>query len=117
MGVTVRDLVAFVLARLDENEVNAQSSRGRWQRRVSNGVLDGQDRGDRLRAGARRIIELHQPLWPDEGEPSCRVCGDPQLDMLRAPWPCLTVLAIAEQFADHPGFDRSWTVAGQLRDA
>lgn len=67
-------------------------------------------------AAMRAIVELHEPIDGNvtaEGDPisACNICvnhgwlvgfGD------FTPYPCPTLLALAQLFVDHPGFDPSW---------
>jgi hypothetical protein len=72
------DLVEFLRARLDEDEVAA-----RVLREVE---------------AKRRILELHRPDDPDR--PECVTCG-PR-------WPCRTVEALTSAYADHPDYHEEW---------
>lgn len=57
-------------------------------------------------AAKRAILELHEPTGSDlfdDGIRWCRSCpsGDG--------WPCLTVRALTQSYADHPDYDPAWT--------
>jgi hypothetical protein len=122
----VADLLAYVEARLAENEAamrdlllpaaDASSGAPIAARIAPAEIGPGLPlRLSAVMAGLRAVLSLHFPVWPDEGEPLCHVCGDPDLEMARAPWPCSTLLVIAREFAEHPGFDGSWSAAAAVR--
>jgi hypothetical protein len=106
----VTDLTAFLFGRLHEEEAALRALLGA-DAVASPQALAGWPRPERMLAalaGTRRVLRLHRRLWPDEAGPHCLVCGDPALQLTRAPWPCQTVLEIAQQFVDDPEFDVSW---------
>lgn len=72
-------------------------------------------------AAKRAIVALHsEPIhdhirWADaadqaeaakSGDLWCRTCGS--VDDSPVPWPCRTVVALAQPYADRPGFDPAW---------
>ncbi len=70
-------------------------------------------------AAQRKIIELHlvfeyhqtKTAWREKRTYlHCGTCGDPQGWDQTPPvdWPCPTLLALLQPFADHPDFDPDW---------
>ena len=61
-------------------------------------------------AAKRVIVEMHRP-WggslPD-GTIDCQICGWRRFG-------CLTLLALAQPYADHPDFDPAWRLEGTDR--
>ena len=119
------DLVAFLRARLREDEATARAvlwdgsgNSLSWGLAASATVEVGNDEfntddrtvanhivnNDPARvlaeiAAKRRIFELHRPDSPDR--PECVTCG-PR-------WPCRTVEALAAPYADHPDYREEWS--------
>lgn len=62
----------------------------------------------------RRIIELHHPKEPDGcdawNDGRCIVCVKFHADMdcEQMAYPCPTIRALAQPYADHPDFDPEW---------
>lgn len=96
------DLIAFLAARLDEDEAVAQE--------VASAV------GYRSRAlreaGAKRaILGRHMPHQPAFGGLACNWCSDdvddrPQIAKER--WPCPDVRSVAAVYSGHPDYDEAW---------
>lgn len=51
-------------------------------------------------AAKRRIVELHSPDYPELSDPECWTC--------HGQWPCPTLLALAQPYADAPGWREEW---------
>lgn len=124
------DLVAFLAARLREDEAAAVAAAqaaegGQWNPTRPSEDLDyiayrthiaRHDPARVLREveSKRKILEHHSPqaqqIWRDQrvvGEqpPTCGWCSDREEDH---PWPCPDVLAIAAVWSDHPDYDPAW---------
>jgi hypothetical protein len=63
----------------------------------------------------RYLLRLHRPIWPDDDQPCCQVCGDPMLESSRAPWPCATLLALSQPFAYDRTLDPAWRLPSHYR--
>jgi hypothetical protein len=106
---TILDVVDYLTARWNEDETSLRQLIGE----LTGGPGWGADSTLPIRlvadlASKRHIVRLHRPLWPEEHEPLCQVCGDPMMDLARAPWPCATVMAMVQPFATYPDFDPGW---------
>jgi uncharacterized protein DUF6221 len=124
----VDDLIAFVRARLDEDEAAAKAwlplvrldGSGSWYDEVSESNLGPysieharlHDPARALRdvAAGRRILERHSPA---EGiavaGPCCTWCSDDTDTVsLNAPWPCPDVLDLLSRWDDHPDYRVEW---------
>jgi hypothetical protein len=108
--VSAKDLVAFLKARLDEDEAN-------WQREKAEGFgADTPWMVDRMLCeveAKRAILAEHGPGYPvtypePSGQPTCGVCHAGGWDYEAAAWPCLTVRILAAVYSDHPDYDESW---------
>jgi hypothetical protein len=124
------DLVAFLRARLDEDEAAAVAARDEWgsteqlyweQYELSGKLEDsgwwpppkGLDRHWQLTSpwrvlrevGAkRRIVEEHRNYGPDQWNPRyCVTCNDTGRGVA-----CLTLLALALPYSDHPEYRKEW---------
>jgi hypothetical protein len=113
------DLVAFLRARLDEDEAGARFMMDREARaQVPRTDWLGSPFGERVLReveAKRAILAEHQP------EP----WGEPHPELLRCPghgdessgywttWPCIEVRAIAAVWRDHPGYDPTWAPQGE----
>jgi hypothetical protein len=109
------DLIDYLHARLDEDEAFfrrlSDLARGTWPETAT----ESRVHPDQLLAevtAKRRLVRLHRPLWPDADEPRCFVCADPRYEMIRAPWPCVTLLSLAQPYQRRPGFHPSWRLPG-----
>lgn len=102
----MRDLIAFLRARLDEDERHVDAMDDFW--------LDTNDEftGDAVRRftdekrvladidAKRRILGLYQLDFNDEGEPVCLGgYGEAYWDVVRL---------LALPYSDHPDYDESW---------
>jgi len=130
------DLVAFLRARLDEDEAVARSSADAF-RFMQGGDYSGVwtcgqkshypevdqhiARWDPVRvlaevAAKRAVLDLHQLIQRDHmvfdpnDESAVRPIEIIPTDDCNAcdGWPCPTLLALAQPFADHPDFDPAW---------
>lgn len=118
------DLVAFLNARLDEDE--AMRDRMAEQYAAMGRLIEPENirlhslteftakRLLREVEAKRRILARHkreaQDIWRDqhvvgEGPPFCPWCSDREEAY---PWPCPDVRALAAVYADHPGYDPAW---------
>ena len=106
------DIVAFLRARLDEDEQYARSIPGMYEdagmtaEMDNQGGLSGPDRERRLLRDVeakRKIVELHLPerlgYFTDINCQQCRVHD-----------PCPTLRFLALPYADHPDYDEAWRV-------
>jgi hypothetical protein len=103
------DVVDYLMTRWDEDEASLRqliNQPPEWVGWAGDSNLPVRLVADL--AAKRHIVQLHQPLWPEDHDPLCRVCGDPMMDLARAPWPCATVLAMAQPFASYPDFHPGW---------
>jgi hypothetical protein len=66
-------------------------------------------------AAKRGVLLLHRPVWPDDEDPRCSSCGDGRFEEYRGPWPCRTLLTLAQPLAGRPGFESAWVLPA-LRD-
>jgi hypothetical protein len=54
----------------------------------------------------RRILGLHEPSqWGSDPAMTCGTCSE---GLGLVPWPCATVLALAQVYAGRPGFKDEW---------
>jgi Family of unknown function (DUF6221) len=120
----VSDLVAFLRARLDETERNAQDALALWPEThftIDPGSLvliafhRTHDPARVLREvqAKRAIFDLHSPSYPNtypepSGQPTCGVCHAGGWDWDPERWPCPTVRALAAVYRDHPDYDEAW---------
>jgi Family of unknown function (DUF6221) len=107
----VDDLAEFLAARLDESEVRLRAVNSAIE------VAPAWPSIDHLLAdleGKRAIMRMHRPLWPDDGDPLCGICGDPSMELLRGSWPCATLRVLVQPWADDPTFDPRWSLPGGL---
>lgn len=102
----MNDLVEFLHRRLNDDRAAIAGSLAQFN------MIEPFD-PERLRADIDakvRIIDLHQPMriHPDAMDPRqrCAECGDTRGRMRI--WPCPTLLAVAQVYADHPDFDPEW---------
>lgn len=129
------DLVAFLRARLDEDEAAARAaSAGPWVQQVGyiSGGPDGRvhvaqqaqawnadhiARHDPARVLAeidakRRIVDLHAPARPralPHREPGCLTCTTAQVwDTAAGEATCETLRLLALPYAGHPGYRETW---------
>jgi len=128
------DMIAFLRARLDEDEAAARAVAGHelfdgtgivvmhthasGTRSVTlpSHVARFAARWDPARvlaevAAKRAIIELHAPIPEDDlrlRAGSCTSCGDQGCCGHDEEYPCATLKAIAQPYADHPDFDPAW---------
>ena len=112
------DLIDFLQARLDEDEVAAKAVRPDQDYSDS----EHQDRWTPARALAevdakRRIIELHKPVQCANGPENTIVCAScgPVGESAEVWWhkgalwfPCETLQTLALPYADHPDYDDQW---------
>ncbi|WP_326565092.1 DUF6221 family protein [Amycolatopsis rhabdoformis] len=124
------DLIAFLRARLDEDERIAKTADpGPWHAdgggihkgHTTDEVVDyaGDNaehiaRHDPARvlaevAAKRLIIELHQP---DHKQRDCGTCMSRKIgyqeDWIEEEWPCKTLCLLALPYADHPDYREEW---------
>ena len=116
------DLIAFLRARLDEDERMAQAAKDvaaeRTHYRAS--VMTRADRELREVEAKRRIIELHEltvskdparfsaltgERLPDAYEVTCAVCGWADDDSTSG---CETLRLLALPYVDHPAYREEW---------
>jgi Family of unknown function (DUF6221) len=116
-------LVAFLRARLDEDEAAARAA-VHFDYGVKNWADDGDPvdvhiaRHDPARVlrevmAARAILDLHSPSYPvtypePSGQPTCGVCHAGGWDWEPEKWPCPTVRALVAVYSDHPDYDQGW---------
>lgn len=129
------DLVAFLRARLNEDERTARRAGDSFRQVGETGVIVATE-GDRAEECAsaywagvaehivrhdparvlreveakRGVLELHAPRERGDG---CVVCddGNDSCGCLSGPnwsYPCDTVKILALPYADHPGYDEGW---------
>jgi hypothetical protein len=134
-----RELVAFLRARLDEDEAVAQAAPpGPWAEDASHSVVDatgarviysvnggtlhptlavrahvlGNDPARVLRevAAKRGIVECHEPWVAANGDTICGRCGREHIDgRPGGHFPCQTLRLLALPYADHPEYRQEWT--------
>lgn len=111
-------LAEFLLARIAEDETLARSALtdevADWWAQDWAEVDDTSralvDRFDPHRvlavcAAHRRIVELHAPMGT--ARVVCAVCWNARF-VGHEDWPCPTLLALAQPYADHPDFREEW---------
>lgn len=113
------DLVAFLRARLDEDEQTEHLDRISAEDRAA--LLADFDVGESpeyalMEVGfgrwmaevqaKRAILDLHAPL-EDAGWVTCAECFDPHGTQCPE-YPCETVRHLMSVYADHPDYDESW---------
>jgi hypothetical protein len=114
------NIVAFLQARLDEEEVDHCSAKWSESKLHRSGCdtntdsypascdCDGPTLILALSASIRAIIERHRPAWAADW-PCCAVCHDGNWSNLDgASFPCDTVRLLAQVHAGHPDFDDAW---------
>lgn len=124
MGIT-----EFLTARYDAEDAIARRHAHRFtndQQRIWNGpgqypVMTGlalmQDvAAKRAIVALHPVYEYHQTANPWREKKTylhCDTCGDPQGWDQQEPvdWPCPTLLALAQPYAEHPDFDPAWRTA------
>jgi len=105
VGNAVSDLVAFLTARLDEDEKAAKSELARqWYASLPGKYESGTGPFDPARVlreveAKRRILELHGQ-WGSRFK-CVSLCDN-------AGYPCGTVRALAAVYAGHPDYDPEW---------
>lgn len=58
-------------------------------------------------AAKRKVIQLHAPDWTRwKDQPACSSCGE--VACCAEEWPCPTILALLQPYADLPDFDPAW---------
>jgi hypothetical protein len=115
-------LAEFLLARIAEDEDAARREPGRPMYGGGNFYVDA---GPNARALAeceakRRIIEIHAPYTyappAIETKSYCTKCHHDQGDW-NPPgmddWPCGTIFALAQPYADHPDFREEWRITDE----
>jgi Family of unknown function (DUF6221) len=125
----VTDLVAFLSARLDEDEAAAVKAREGPRSQFVEADADIEpllfDEAGEFSLPARVLREVeakrailteHSPgnpaLDPEQFErPTCGVCHAGGWDWDPENWPCPTVRAIAAVYRDHPDYDPAWVTA------
>lgn len=122
------DLVAFLKARLDEDEAAAKETA------ASSGLMPviftehsevPRKLGERMLAevtAKRAILELHTAGYPvtypkPSGQPTCGVCHAGGFDWEPENWPCATVRAIAAVYSGHADYDPAWAPDQQYQAA
>ncbi len=112
------DLVAFLRARLDEDEVSA-----RLQDEHQSGLthpFDPRNPCDPTRvtadvAAKRAVIDLHPHYWYTDEEPGFGMwlpeCGCHRDGLTGGHGWCPTLLALAQPFAAHSDFDPAWRIS------
>jgi hypothetical protein len=135
----MNDIVAFLRARLDEDEAAAKKATGEhWEfdgatviyghalEQVVDYVYDDNQehiaRHDPARVlreveAKRRIVDEHPvdtPWRPEFG--SCETCADEELggddgdSRFKKSFPCPTIRLLALPYSDHPDYDPAWKV-------
>lgn len=103
------DLIAFLAARLSEDEQQARAAKDIAAKRTHYraAVTVRADRELREAEGKRRILDLHTASEEAqlEGRSNtityCPICGN-------ITFPCPTLRAVTLAYADHPYYDESW---------
>jgi hypothetical protein len=121
----VSDLAAFLLARYAEEEKDAQVARKapRWVMESDLPDTWSPTRDHIIRysparvladiAAKRRVVELHREVWhthwADVRETACATCTRGPLESGDT-WPCPTLLALAQPYAEHPDWREEWVL-------
>lgn len=105
------DLVAFLRARLDEDEAAAKDVRYVWPTAFD--VTLNPARVLREAEAKRAILDEHSPAYPvtfpePSGQPACGVCHTGGWDWDPERWPCPTVRALAAVYSGHPDYRAEW---------
>lgn len=87
-------LTDFLLARVAEDEASLPSGFDCWYK---------PERYVAECAAKRAIVELHEDV-----RGSCMTCGAITAIGYKEDWPCDTIKALAQPYADHPDFDEAW---------
>jgi hypothetical protein len=110
VGDVVLLLSDYLAQRWDQDEADLR----RLVRRAPQGGEQGASQDPKRLlaeiAAKRGVLLLHRPVWPDEQDPRCASCGDGRFEEYRGPWPCLTLLTLAQPLAGHPGFEPAWVL-------
>jgi uncharacterized protein DUF6221 len=101
-GGTMNDLIAFLNARIDEDERYLKSNaRHLWTQRPLREV-----------AAKRVIVKRHQPgeagYGPLEDQLYCKAESSDEDLWYANPWPCSDVLALAAVYSDHADYRPEW---------
>jgi Family of unknown function (DUF6221) len=110
------DLIAFLNARLDEDEAAAMAATGTawaWEAtgdKDNSGAVghveDEDGRPLREVVAKRAILAHHAPIHPIGQWIGCQQCDGEQAQE----WPCPDVLAVAAVYSDHPDYRPEWAV-------
>ena len=111
-------LVAFLGARLDEDEANASNIHDVMSDKWCEGscICDSPARMHREVAAGRAILAEHGPANGGRDTDRCRVCtaithtGMGQTDARRFRAPCPTLLFLAAVFSNHPDYQQEWAL-------
>lgn len=110
------DLIAFLRARLDEDERTARAVSPCYP--PDDPLAITEDLAHATRWGParvlaeveakRRMVDLHQPAMDGGGRTSCSSCGE--LNCCSEPWPCPTARLLALPYAEGPDYRPEWRV-------